>query len=221
MRAFIQYCKKFPQIATTHYATQLESLQSLGKDIDNIPLNTVCNCLDLSAATGVFSLNDYTPDIIYFKGIDKAIMGTIMDVINLDSSKLVLFNHFFGQACRKLFDRQQKPIEIKESIGLLWSMTVADLKNILSPIESGLIKLTQLDTILDTFFDSNFAGMQAEISYLLDFFKVEGLDERKGQIDMWNRFTFIFFFCLFLVQIIVPTPSSYYKLQTLHYSVNF
>ncbi len=190
MIAFVQYCQKFPQITVKEYAEQLESLQLLGKEIENIPLNHVCEILDLTTEiSNSFSLEEYTPNIIYFKGINRDVMETILNIINLDSSKLVLFNHFFNNACQHmLINSQKNPIEIKESVSILWEMTLTDLKQILLPIESGLFELSQLDTLLETFFNSNFTSMEAEISYLLEYFKINNLEQRKSQIKMWNRF---------------------------------
>ena len=44
MKAFIQYCKKFPQINVSAYSKQLDELEGL--DIENMHLNSVCKKLN-------------------------------------------------------------------------------------------------------------------------------------------------------------------------------
>ncbi len=133
----------------------------------------------------------YTPAITYFTGITKELMRTIRKIIHFDRSKSVLFDYFFKISCNKVLEKSnKKSLEITESIVLLWDFTIKQLRTITAPIDTGAIKLTELDTLLSKFFANDFLDMQAEVNYLLerDYFQVKSLGTRKSQLALWDRF---------------------------------
>ena len=112
-------------------------------------------------------------------------MEIITNIINIDRSKSIFFDHFFKITCNEI---SYEKIEISESIEKIWQLTIEKLQKIIQPINSGEIKLTELDEILVTFFKGNFKLMRLEINYLLDYFKIINLKERKDQIYYWDRY---------------------------------
>ena len=133
----------------------------------------------------------YTPAITYFTGITKELMRTIRKIIHFDRSKSVLFDYFFKISCNKVLEKSnKKSLEITELIVLLWDFTIKQLRTITAPIDTGAIKLTELDTLLSKFFANDFLDMQAEVNYLLerDYFQVKSLGTRKSQLALWDRF---------------------------------
>lgn len=130
------------------------------------------------------------PSITYFSGITKELMQTIRQIIRFDRSKSVLFDYFFNISCDKVLEQRSKSsLEITESIVLLWDLTIRQLCTITQPIDTGAIKLTELDIILTKFFGGNFQKMKAEVDYLLDqsYLEVENVGMRKSQIALWDR----------------------------------
>ena len=125
MKAFVQYAKKFPQISIELYTRQLEELQSLGKEIENMQLNSVCIKISYESIVPNFQLSTYIPYITHFKAISPDLMQTIVKIINFDSSKLVLFNHFFKLSCDELVVNK-KSLEINESVKKLWELKESD-----------------------------------------------------------------------------------------------
>ena len=118
-------------------------------------------------------------------------MRTIRKIIHFDRSKSVLFDYFFKISCNKVLEKSnKKSLEITESIVLLWDFTIKQLRTITAPIDTGAIKLTELDTLLSKFFANDFLDMQAEVNYLLerDYFQVKSLGTRKSQLALWDRF---------------------------------
>lgn len=111
-------------------------------------------------------------------------MNIITNIINIDRSKSILFDHYFKMTCNEL---STEKLEISESIKQIWTLTIEKLGQIIQPINSGEVKLTELDELLNTFFKNDFKLMRAEINYLLDFFKISNLNERKDQINYWDR----------------------------------
>jgi hypothetical protein len=110
MKAFVQFCVKFPLVDVDFYQKQLKELKSFAT-------RGIGACLDLSQVCQVkefaptewnllkdhFSvLKDYKPDVTYFSNVSKELMAIVEKIIALDRERCVIFDLYFAESCETI-----------------------------------------------------------------------------------------------------------------------
>jgi hypothetical protein len=71
----------------------------------------------------------------------------------------------------------------------VWPMTVEKWeKQLARKSEDGSIKLIELDNLLNAHFDGSYSRMEKELIYVNNYFKINQLEQRNKQIQLYNRF---------------------------------
>jgi len=55
-------------------------------------------------------------------------------------------------------------------------------------IRSGIVKLVEIDQILEKYFSGNFGKMLEELEYICEYFRIPNLRARMEEIERYRRF---------------------------------
>jgi hypothetical protein len=188
LKKFINLCRNYSN--TCNLKAYEDILERFYKEIDyNLyifkPLNRFIKTL--SAAEIQKGLGGYNPVVIFFPGIDTATMVEIQKINSLQRNNCVRFDEYFLDECKKQVSaKKTQQIDVKCIIQNVWPATVKRWYLIAKSIESGEIKLNEIDGYL-TYYRSK-EKMLSEFEYICGYFNVKNYQLRREQINLYFRF---------------------------------
>lgn len=187
---FLLFCAEFRHIDTSALTRQIEFLNSQTKLELMLCLNQVCESISASTAlTASFRINDYQPIIVYFEGVRSEFLSVVQKINKLDLRYCVVFKDYFNQASTQLL---QSDADCKINLGKLieksWRQSHERWMQIARSVESGQVKLIDLDQFTKTYFGNDFAKFCNEFIYINSYFQIKDRDLRNNQIILYNKF---------------------------------
>lgn len=100
----------------------------------------------------------------------------------------VLFDQNFEKWTKMIREQQKSNITLAEHITKSWNGANSDLRKLCESIESGEIKLVDLNQLQENYFGVDFDKLYDEINYLCDYFKIQFRETRMEQIRLLDKF---------------------------------
>ena len=201
MKAVMQLLAKFKHIQTNAYDKQLRKL--FISDMNELLLTDVCACQTLAQIlrSGA-NLNAFTPHITAFEHIHDKEIKLVNEMISLDRLKCVLFDSYFAESCEQVrVQLSLNCLPVTVAIENVFLLAKSKWQLIVDSIQSGTIKLVDIDRYLSTCFGNNFDKTIMELSYICKYFKIKNLNERIVQLERYRRFKSISEGAVFIEQI--------------------
>ena len=180
--AFVQICSKFDVIDTNLLEKELNELSKL--NLKKIKLIDVCNVANLDDILR----SQPTIIITYFKKINHKDMQLIEQVNNLDRLHCILFDDILNQYIKSSQTSTDQLIPFTNMINQLIPLTFLKWQEIAKSINDGSLKLCQIDEYVTKYFRQDYQKFQKEVFYIIDYYRIANLDERKKQISLYNQF---------------------------------
>ena len=184
---FINLCRKYNNICNLKIYE--EALEKLYKQIDGDlyilkPLNLFVKTRNINELQ---SKLEYKPIVTYFQGIDAAVMSQIVKINSLQRNKCALFDEYFLEECKNMYEKGNKQaININIIINMVLPKTLQNWKAIADSIESGEIKLNEIDKHLQ--FYKTKEKMLGEFEYICNYFGKNSFNLRGEQVNLYFRF---------------------------------
>ena len=172
LKKFVNLCRNYNN--TCNLKVYEDILENFFKQVDyNLyifkPLNNFVKIREVTEIK-ISPLGDYKPVVTYLPGIDIATIGEIRKINGLQRSKCILFDDYFLQECKKNFkDNKDQPINLQTLIKVVWPMTTQRWLLVAKSIETGEIKLNEIDSYLNYYRTKE--KMLQEFEYICSYFK--------------------------------------------------
>ena len=178
--AFLQFCSRFKDIDTKQYEDQI---QALSKKFDDLKLSEICSPISFDRVDNV------RPVVEYFREISEIEIAEMLKLSNLERLKCNIFDSYFAENIEKVKSTKNlKLLPLNLVLKEVVPLTYNSWKAFASSIESGRIKLTELDECLAKYFSKRFERMSEELFYIIDMHKINNANQRKNQIKLYNEF---------------------------------
>jgi len=185
IQAFLQFCSNFKDIDLELLQRDHRNLTSI--NIEEKSLSIFCRPISFNQIQTNFSHE--CPLVIYFKSITKNKIEQIEKFIQLDRLKCVLFDHLMNESlenCRNDMGVEQLSVdmllnEVEDEVFRKWSA-------IANTIDSGRIKLVEIDDYLKKFFSNKEDKLIKEFIYIIEKCQIKRLAQRRNEICLYFRF---------------------------------
>jgi hypothetical protein len=184
LKLFIQFCYRFPLIDITLYSQQLNELAYIGERIELKRLNQVCQPIEINSKT---LKEKHEPLVTFFKSMNSSKMSIIKILNQLDRQYCVLFDKYFRETCDSI-KKDDKKLTLDDLFIQIWPVTNDRWKQLSDSIENGTIKLKTLEEIKNNHFNGDNKRMENELNYLTSYHKINDLQWRNYQIELYTRF---------------------------------
>jgi hypothetical protein len=182
---FVQFCSNFKDI-------DLELLKRDQKNLSNIKIEEKSLSQFCRPVTFVQIQKNFTresPLVIYFKSITKRKIEQIEKFIQLDRLKCVLFDHLMNESLDNYKNEMGVELlsvdtilnEVEDEVFEKW-------RSIANKIDSGRIKLAEIDDYLKKFFSNNEKKLINEFVYIIEKCQIPKLAQRRNEISLYFRF---------------------------------
>jgi hypothetical protein len=179
----VQIFSKFEIIDTYLLEQELNDLSRLNHK--QIKLKDIC---DVAKLDEIIKWQP-NPIITYFKKITIKEMQIIEKVNNLDRLYCILFDDILSKNIKSYQNTSKDQlIPFITIINELLPQTFSKWQEISKSIDDGSLKLCKIDDYVSNYFRHDYQKFQNEIFYLIDYYKIPNLAERKKQIVLYNQF---------------------------------
>ena len=182
---FLQFCSNFKDI-------DLELLQRDHKNLSTIKIDDKSLSFFCRPVTFIQiqkNIVKESPLVIYFKSITKRKIEQIEKFIQLDRLKCILFDHLMNESldnCKNemgvdLLSVDMMLNEVEDEVFEKW-------RAIANKIDSGQMKLVEIDDYLKKFFSNNENKLISELVYIIECCQISKLAQRRNEISLYFRF---------------------------------
>ena len=183
--AFLQFCSNFKDIDIELLQKDHTILAKL--NIEEQSLSVFCKPTSFLSLGNHFV--NHSPHITYFKTINKKKIELIDKFIELDRLRCVIFDHLMNETLEKCKDELMVGLlsvdmllnDVQEDVFKKW-------QTIANTIETGRIKLVEIDHYLKQFFGGHDEKIKKELIYIIEKCQIKNLAKRKKEINLYFRF---------------------------------
>lgn len=179
LTAFIQFCLPFKKVQVASYQVKLTNLAHL----NDRALNELCK----PAKPEYIHANpncSSPPNITCFEPVSIEDLTLIERINKIDRLKSVMFNAYFEESC------DSDAIELRHMIDRVLPNALNKWSDLGARVESGNIRLAEIDEHLKGHFDQNAFTLVEEFKYICqkNFSDQKKLTQRMNQIQLFTKF---------------------------------
>ena len=177
LQAFLQIFLRVKKINIDAYQKRLSALS----DLNDFELNKLCEPTKPGAGARVTNVK-------CFDQISTNDFATINRINDLDKLKSVMFFTYLDDSCKEI---NSNSIDLRTVLDRVLPATLEKWKTLSKSIETGNIKLAEIDKYLESKFKNNSKKLTDEFLYICrqNFTTGEdNLSKRSNQIDMYIKF---------------------------------
>ena len=186
LKAFLQFCTNFKQyIYLEDLEAELKSLTVLS--VDERKLSSLCQPVAFGKIKTNFRRE--VPLVTYFSEFNKSKLDKMEKLIELDRLKCAIFDSLFVETCVKFVKEMEvvtMPIDrlLNQALPLIFTKW----QQIAVNIDSGKIKLVEIDDYLSKYFNNHEHKLIAELNYIMDKSAIKNSVKRKEALVLYFRF---------------------------------
>lgn len=126
--------------------------------------------------------------IIYIFFADSLIINSVLIWKAFDRRHCVLFDKYFGKWAQFIGQKEPATLTLADHVTRSWTEVKEELRKLCALIDSGEIKLVDLNELQEHNFEADFEKFYHEIDYLCTFFSIQTRETRMSQIRLFDKF---------------------------------